>query len=167
MHLCIFTPLILIRAHDQGHHRGLISPHPEHWNMMHVLSAIHKEALMCTAHSWFVRVCSKQPPHCPGSERREREAAQRCVWCASLNLLQLSSAAMISFAPPERVMNSAAESHNDHILNRCWHLERARLSLLSVMRVMDYIPGRGGGKGDMTDVLFIPWCLFQLHKKSL
>lgn len=91
----------------------------------------------------FVRVCSKQPPHCPASERREWEAAQRCVWSDSLNLLQLLSAAMISCAPPERVMNGTAESHNDHILNRRWHWDKARLSLLSVMRVLDYIPGGG------------------------
>lgn len=130
-----------------GQHGGLIF-HPEHWNMMNMLRAMHKEALILTARSDLC-VCLKQPPHCPGSERREREAAQRCVWSDSLNLRQLSSAAMISYAPPERVMNGTAESHNDHIFNRRWHWEKTRLSLLSVMRVLDCIAG--GGREDCFD----------------
>lgn len=62
-------------------------------------------------------------------EKQRRDAFE----LTSMNLLLLSSSAMTSFAPPECVMNGTTESHNDHILNRRWHRERAWLSVLSVI----------------------------------
>lgn len=113
---------------------------------------------------WIVCACiwnaEQQPSYCPKSALCLRKALQRCVWSDSLNLLQLSSSAMTSFAPPECVMNGTTESHNDHILNRRWHNERAQLSLLSVIWVLDYI--RGGWQvkrydGWNADLDKLPW----------
>ncbi len=68
---------------------------------------------------------------------------------------------MTSFAPPECVMNGTTESHNDHILNRRWHRESARLSLLSVIWVLDYIQGGrrakryDGRNADLDELLWL------------
>lgn len=107
-----------------GHSGGLIFQQPVLGNRINVLRSVHKESLIFTALSDLC-VCNvwnaeQQPPHCPGSALSMRKAAQRCVWSDSLNLSLLSSSAMTSSAPPERVMNGTTESHNDHILNCRW-----------------------------------------------
>ncbi len=73
------------------------------WNASTKSLLYLQHALICVC--VYVWNAEQQPSYCPGSALCMRKTAQRCVWSDSLNLLQLSSNAMTSFAPPECVMN--------------------------------------------------------------
>ncbi len=139
--------------------------------MMNVLKSIHKESLIFTARSDLC-VCAfemlSNSLSCPGSALCMRKAAQRCVWSDSLNLLQLSSSAMPSFAPPECVMNGATESHNDHILNRPG--TGKVLGFLCCLLYESWITYRVGGRRRdmMVEMLiwmsFCDWAILELKR---
>ncbi len=148
-----------------GHSGGLIFQKPVHGNMMNVLIRIHKESLIFTARSDLC-VCVFEmlsnsllivPDQRCACEKQRRDAFEVTVWI------------YCSFHPMPRPpllhlnvwwMCGTTESHNDHILNRRWHRERARLSLLSVIWALDYMQGGRRAKrydGRNADLDELPW----------